>query len=436
MSANKPASPLYSRVWQLAWPLILSNASIPLLGLVDNAILAHLSDSIYLAAVAVGTSLLAFISMSFAFLRMGTTALSAELEQGDRQQILVLQYGLSLAIILALVILLCSPLVIMLGLEFFQLQGQVGELAQSYIQIRLYSLPAVFMLYVLSGWFIGQQNSKVPVIILLSTNGLNITLDYLLVLQLGMASDGAAYASVCAEYTSLILALFLAYRHLAAANIKRLLFHWQKHWLNKMISINKDLFLRTLLLLSAFAVMTRQGNLISQDVVAANALLMQVILFASFALDGFAFACEAIAGQAKRQKNTLLLNNLIKIAFIYSAIFSALYAIFLLLMQTQLITLLSSIHGIQALLHQYWFWVVLIPILAMPSYIWDGVFIGCQKIKAMRNTMLISVALVFLPLIFIIAEKNNHLLWLAFAALSLSRSVSLGLVYFYKKQAL
>lgn len=168
------------------------------------------------------------------------------------------------------------------------------------------------------------------------------------------------------------------------------------------------------------------------EYVAANALLMQIVLFASFALDGFAFASEAIAGQAKRQQKPELLQQLLKVAFSYSCVFAVLYTLVLLLADTLIISKLSSIDSIQLLLQQYWQWVVLIPLLAMPSYIWDGVFIGCQKIQTMRNSMFVSVILVFLPLVYL--SQNNHGLWLAFAALSLSRSATLAWSYLRQRR--
>ncbi|WP_238946761.1 MATE family efflux transporter [Seongchinamella unica] len=422
------------KIWGIAWPALLSNISIPLLGLVDSAILGHLDTSKYLSAVAVGAALLSFLYWGFSFLRMGTTGLVARAEgAGDiLGSLLVLARSAVLAIGLsALVILFHQPL-IALGLALMSPAPELQNLAQSYAGIRIASAPAVLVTYTVVGWFIGRQNTRWPMLIVVVTNLANIGLDFLLVLGLGLNSDGAALATVIAEYLGCAIALLAVYTQLPDLGGLR----FKQHLMDvsaykQLLNSNRHLFVRTVCLLFSFAFFTAQGENYGSQVLAANTLIMQLLMLASYGMDGFAFAAEGMAGQRLGGGDLPAFRRAVGRCALWTMVSALVLSLAFALLQPRLISVLTDINSVRELMSQYYPWLILLPLLAAPSYLLDGVFIGAAETRYMMSTMLLSVGLVYLPLWYLFAGLGNHGLWLAFAAFNLARGLSL--FYWYRR---
>lgn len=417
-------------VWRLAWPMILSNASVPLLGLVDTAILGHLDSPRYLAAVAVGASALSFLYWGFGFLRMGTTGLTAQAAGGGADPTVVLARGATIALVLAALLVALRDMLPAAGLRLMAPPGEVRELAVGYCSIRLLSAPAALLNYVLIGWFIGRRNTRLPLLMLVSTNTLNIALDWLFIVEFGMRSEGAAAATVVADYTGFAIGATAAARKAAPAlralSPRRVLDPLQ---MAHMLRINGHLFLRTILLLFAFAFFTAQGARLGEIVVSANAILMNLLMLTAFALDGFALAAEALTGQAIGARRIDDFRNAVRACARWSiataagfmTLFAALYPV--------MGQLFSASPGVISAVERHYGWLVALPAITVWSYLLDGVFIGAMQTRAMRDTMLLSVGLVYLPVWYWTRGWGNDGLWFAFTLFSLARGLTLGWLY-------
>lgn len=430
----KPASPIHNKIWSLAWPMILSNLSVPLLGLVDAAILGHLDSPRYLAAVAVGGSLLSFLYWGFGFLRMGTTGLAAQAFGAKRHEHngLIIFQAMVLGGVIGLLLVLLSPILIKLGLFLIAPPPEAYDLALSYSSIRLFSAPAVLINFAIIGWLIGQQKTRWPMLIAISTNCLNILLDFLLIMGLDMGSNGAALATLIAEYAGCGLALWVLNKELRLipgslnpAALKRLSDY------KALLLINRHLFVRTILLLTSFAFFTAQGAQQGEAVLAANSLLMQLLMLTAFGLDGIAHATEALVGDSIGQRNQDLFLATCKACWQWSALIAIAYSFSFWLLEDILIGLLTSLPTVAEQAHNHYPWLAILPLIAVWSYLLDGIFIGATQGRAMQTSMLISVVLVYFPLWYVLQPLGNHGLWLAFCGLNATRAVTLGF-YFHK----
>lgn len=424
----------HRETWRLAWPMILTNISVPLLGVVDTAILGHLNSPLYLGAVAVGTSIITFIFWAFGFLRMGTTSLVARAygrNDATGSATLLLQSAV-LALLLALLLLLAQGLFIPLALNLIGASNAVASLAESYCQIRIYSAPATLMTFALIGWFIGQQNTRAPLVIVVSQNILNIALDFIFIVGLEMNSDGAAIATVVSEYGGFVLAIALAWKSIKPVFrcIKpKKLYHYH-HYL-ELLNINRHLFIRTASLLFTFAFFTAQGARQGDTTLAANALLFQLLLLISYGLDGFAHAAEAMVGKAIGAKSQRDFMATCRSTSIWALITALLFSGFFFILQGQLLAFFTNMKDVIAIAENYYLCIIILPIIGVWGYQLDGIFIGAGKTRAMQYTMLLSVFAVFIPIWWLLQDVGNWGLWLAFCAFMLSRGLLLGAVFSY-----
>jgi MATE family multidrug resistance protein len=378
----------------------VSNISIPLLGLVDAALLGHLDDPRHLAGVAVGSAILSFLYWGFSFLRMGTTGeVARAVGDGNAERAFVaLGRGAVLALVIALVLIVLQTPLIATGLALMAPAEAIADLAGNYGTLRLLSAPAVLLTYVAVGWFIGRQNTRWPMAILIATNVLNMGLDALLIIGFDMASRGAALATVLAEYAGLALA-FLGLRRaglprLSAASRSAIL---DLRQLRRALASHAELFLRTLTLLFAFAFFTAMGERLGASVVAANAIMMQFLLFSAFALDGFAYAAEGLAGEALGGGNAPRFHRVTRRCALWTAVAALLISLLILVGRPWLFPLLTSLPEVQAVMQAQGLWLVLLPLVSAPSYLLDGVFVGAGATRAMMITMVFSAAAVYLP---------------------------------------
>jgi len=424
------------RILALAWPIILSNITVPLLGLVDTAVVGHLPDSRYLAAVTLGATLFSFLYWGFGFLRMGTTGLTSQAvgRENDGEVRNLLGQSLLLAAgIGALLILLSRPL-IALGLWLLDGSEVATALAAEYAQIRILSAPAVLANYAILGWFLGQQNSRVTLAILVLTNGVNIVLDLVFVVGLGMTSDGVAWATVIADYTALAFGLWLVSRQLKLLEgrfLRERLLRLTAY--AELFSVNANLFVRTLGLLFAMAFFTSRGAAQGDTVLAANAVLLQFIMLTSYALDGFAHAAEAITGRAVGRRRWDEFGQAVRSAAGFSLLTAAAASLAFALGGEWLIALLTGLPEVRATAGDYLPWMVAMPLIAVWSYLLDGVFIGATAIREMRNSIFAGLA-AYLPAWWLLQAMlppalENHGLWLAFLLFAVVRSAVLGAYY-------
>ena len=420
-------------IWMIAWPAILSNISIPILGLVDAAMLGHLPDTRYLAAVALGGAILSFLYWGFSFLRMGTTGHVARARgAGDHAlAFLVLARSAVLGLGIALGVVLLGPAWTILGLSIMQPAESLSVHAASYIDIRLLSAPAVLVTYAIVGWFIGCQNTRWPMAILLVTNGVNILLDGLFIIGLGLNSDGAAMATVGAEYCGLVLGIIAVKQAVPELpllrDIRRGLGDLRAYAV--LWRSNRNLLVRTLSLLACFAFFTAMGEKLGQDVVAANALMLQFLLFAAFALDGFAYAVEGLAGSRLGARDLQGFYSVVRRCALWSAASACAISMLIGLGQPLLLPLLSDIPSVREILADVHLWLVVLPLLAAPSYLLDGVFIGAAETRPLMTSMLFSALLIYLPAWYIAQPWGNQGLWLSFTLFNLARGLSLAWIF-------
>lgn len=416
-------------LFRQAWPILLSNCTIPLLGLVDTAVLGHLPDGRFLAAVALGAVVFSFLYWGFGFLRMGTTGLVAQAFGRNDQAAMgrLIMQALFLALILGLALQLLRPF-IPLMISWLDGSQDTSVLAANYVEIRLWSAPAVLMQYVVLGVALAIARSRVVLVLMVLANTINIILDLGFVLGLGMNSNGVALASLLAEWIAAIVGLFWLMR--ICAELKVLLKRPPLSFssMQTLIKVNADLFVRTLALLFALAFFTRQGATQGDATLAANAVLMQLIMLTSYMLDGFAQAVEGQFGAAfSRTKKEAL--EVFNAGVFLSFATGILLTLTLWLVGEQFINVLTDLAEIRALANTYlpWLWVI-VPV-SVACYLFDGVFIGATWTSAMRNSLLLSLA-GYLLAWWWLQDYLNHGLWAAFLIFNALRGISLGWVFY------
>ncbi|OHU96397.1 MATE family efflux transporter [Pseudoalteromonas byunsanensis] len=411
--------------------MILSNISVPLLGLVDTAVIGHLSSAHYLAGIALGASSIAVLFWLASFLRMSTTGVIAQaLGCKDTNRLRMLfQSSVFLAVSFAITLILLQPLLLTAIAKLSGASEQVVNQAQLYFSIRIYSAPAALCNLVLLGFMLGMHYGKGPFYLVLFTNIVNIVLDILFVVVFEWGVAGAAWASLIADYSALGLALCLVRKLFIKHQIG---WHWKLPTMaetSQLLSLNRDIFIRSLLLQLCFSFMTFYGARLGEITLAANAVLLNFLMLVSFALDGIAYAAEAKVGHAKGEQNERILRLWVRISVFWGGIFALLYALFFATVGTQLIQLLTDIPEVVAHAQMYLPWLTLLPVVAMGCFIFDGVFVGLTRAKAMRNSMLFSAGLgFFLPFVLTMSWQN-HGLWFAMSCFMALRGATL--VYRY-----
>ena len=409
----------HRQLWQLAIPVMLSNISVPLLGLVDTAILGHLSDPSYLAAVAMGSSLFTFVFWSFAFLRMGTTAMVARHFESPIQLQGVLQSATVMALLIGLGLMLVSHPLIELMLWAVDAVENITPLSERYLAIRFYFAPVSLLNYVALGYLIGLGRTRDTLIILFSSNILNGVLNYLFVYWLHLNSEGVAYASNIAESFQLLAALLFIKPKL----FRKDSFHFVQTFYKEFLQLNGHLFIRTFFLLFTFAFFMSKGAQHSAALLSANAILINLLMFISNALDGFAIASESLVGQSLAKKNIKKVLDVITVSGFWSAVFAFIFSFVLWIGNDAILSLLTSQNDVLAILDILHYWLIFLPIAGFACYWLDGIYIGLAQAKTMRNSVLFSVFILFLPIQFIFNAWEFHGLWLAFFAFLLGRAI-------------
>ncbi|MGB2058883.1 MAG: MATE family efflux transporter [Alcanivorax sp.] len=413
------------RIWMLAWPLLLSNLTAPLLGLVDTAVVGHLDHPRYLAAVALGGNVFMFLYFSFNFLRMGTTGFASQARGGEKDTRVVLLRALLLSTVLGLGLIALSPLLRESGLWLLGGSDEVQELAGDYINIRILGAPAALANFALIGFAIGTHDTRVPLKMTVLMHSTNALLDVLLVQVWHLDVRGVAIASATAEYVGLAGGLFWLRAALRPpARQERL---WQPAAMLALMAVNRDIFLRSLALLSTFFFFTAQGARLGDAVLAANAVLITFLLLLSNLLDGFANAAEALVGDAHGRHDRQALRQAIGATGRWTVACAALGLIAFSLGGVPLIHLLTDLPGIRDTAITYLPWMLLLPLTASAGFWLDGIFVGATWGAAMRNTMLLAVG-IFFVLWALTLGWENHGLWLAMNGFMAGRGIVMGWV--------
>ncbi len=426
------------RILDLAIPNIISNITIPLLGIVDIILMGHLESDSYIGAIALGSVIFNFIYWGFGYLRMGTSGFTAQ-ARGRRdlpETVNVLSRALFIALIGGLSLILLQKPLEWLSFLFLDGEAEVKNLAVNYFRIRIWAAPAALLQFAFVGWFIGMQNAKIPMIIAIVTNAVNILFNLLFVLVWDFGSDGVAYGTVIAQYSGLVVALLAFNKY-----FRRLLKYWNRkaalriQKIKEFMLVNTDIFIRTMCLVLVFSFFTAKsatsdvqgsGN---ETILAVNSLLMQFFMFFSFLIDGFANASEALIGRFIGARDKKSLRIAIKLLFKWGFAISLLFTLIYLFASKAILGLLTDIEDVRANAEPYLFWVILIPVISFPAFLWDGIYIGATAGKAMRNSMIIATAFVFFPVYLLLdAPMGNHGLWLAFILFLAARGVSMTIL--------
>lgn len=421
------------RVFKIAWPIVLSNATVPLLGLADTAVIGNLGNAALIGAIAVGAMIFSFLYWGFGFLRMGTTGLIAQ-ALGSRDEAEVratLMRALLFGGVTGLVLVVLQYPIMLGALAAVGGSSEVEANAQAYFQIRIWGAPATLATYALLGFFIGLQNSRAALVLQLVLNGLNIALDVLFVMGLGMGVEGVALGTLIAEVIAAGFGLWMALRilreRLPASPLRPL--DWprilDRAAVKKTVSVNFDIMIRTLCLIFAFAWFTNQGAKSGDVLLAANAILMQFVSFAAFFLDGFAFSAESLVGEAVGAKNRARLKQAVWFSTELAVATAISFSILFLVFGGLIIDTLTSAQDVRAASRTFLYWAAASPLLAIWCYQLDGIFIGATRTRDMRNAMMVSLAIYLTAFYLLEGVFGNHGLWAALMVFFIARTVTL-----------
>ncbi|MDX1541351.1 MAG: MATE family efflux transporter, partial [Geminicoccaceae bacterium] len=378
----------------MAWPLILSNATVPLLGLTDTTVVGHLPAPHHLSAVAAGSTAFNVVHFAFVFLRMGTTGLVAQaFGTGDGQAVRdLLARGIALALMLGLLLLLAGPLLILVASLLFGTSPELDSELRTYLQIRFFGIPASFTSLVVLGWLLGLQDARSPMVMMVLTNGLNIALDVLFVVGFGMAASGVALATVLAEHAGLAIGILLVRRRLrriegAPTPIRRLL---RQGGFGRMIRVNRDIFIRSLALQAGFLSFAAIGARLGDVTLAANAILLNLQTLAAFGLDGFAHAAEAMVGRQVGARDRAGIRAAVRANAELALVLALALALGFALAGELLIHAMTTIETVRAGAGRHLPWMIASPLVSIWAFLFDGVFIGATRTAVMRDGMILA----------------------------------------------
>lgn len=415
-------------IWQLAAPMILSNLSIPLLGMVDMAVVGQSDKAYYLGAVGVAALIFDLLYAALGFLRMSTTGLVAQ-SYGKKDNSLVrtiLGQALILAGIISIILLIFQTAVAKFAFLLVTATPLVAKYAWIYFSIRIWSAPATLGNIVLRGWFLGLHQPRVPLYQVLLISVIGISLDFFFVFGLGLGVKGVALATVIAQFSGLVFGLYLASRYLREHPgqwLKSDIFCWSR--IRRFLKLNQDIFIRTLCLIFVFSFFTHEGAKQGAVILAVNTILLNFQHLLSFGLDGFANATEVLVGRAVGLKNRVAFDRAIKNAGLWSIAVAVIYSLIFAIFGQGITRLITDSEMVRLATYVFLPWMIVSPIVSVWSFLLDGIFIGATRSTEMRNTMLASVVLFFLPAWYFSQSLENHGLWLALMVFLAARAVTM-----------
>jgi len=425
------------QIFLLSIPVFFSNIAIPLVGMVDTGLMGNLGETKYLAATSVATSVMTMIIWSFGFLRMGTVGIVAQaFGRSDYREIVkTLLRNFVIALVVAFIILIFTPLIKSLINHFFSTSNDTEVLINTYLNVRVFSVPAELVIYILIGFYLGIQKTKISSLLIIIMSILNIVFSSLLVLSFDLNVFGVALGTLIASYLTVTIFLIFTYNYIikkfkVIPKFDNLIIRSK---LLKLFNINLDIFIRTLFLTFSFLWITYLGSKIGEDYLAVNTILLQFIILAAFFLDAYAFSTEGVVGFAIGRRNEksflTVVKNSIQLSFITAVIISLFYLIFF----KEIINIITDIEILRFISFQHILWVIIIPPVACFCYQLDGIFIGASQTKEIRNAMIVSVLGYIGVSILLTRYLGNHGIWFSLLLFMIFRAATLQ---FYFKNIL
>ena len=416
-------------ILQIALPSIVSNITVPLLGLIDVTIVGHLGAASYIGAIAVGGMLFNIIYWIFGFLRMGTSGMTAQAygQQDDAEMMRLLTRSSGVGLFIALVLILLQYPIEQIAFTFIETIPEVQRLASTYFRICIWGAPAVLGLYSFSGWFIGMQNSRYPMFIAITQNIVNILVSLVLVYGFEMKIEGVAIGTLVAQYAGFFMAVSL-WLH----RYKAIRYHaeWRslmdKQAMYRFFQVNRDIFLRTLCLVAVTVFFTSAGAAQGEVILAVNTLLMQLFTLFSYIMDGFAYAGEALAGKHIGANNRIGLQQMVRQLFVWGIGLSLAFTLMYGIGGEGFLKLLTNEETVITASSTYFYWVLAIPLAGFAAFLYDGIFIGATATHLMLRAMAVASAAFFLIYFGCKEAMGNHALWLAFISYLALRGIMQG----------
>jgi MATE family multidrug resistance protein len=421
----------HKRVLGVAIPIVLANATIPILGAVDTAVVGQLGLAVPIGAVGIGAIIITAIYWLFGFLRMGTTGLTAQaIGSGDKPETsALLVRGVIIGLVAGLVLIIAQVPIFLGALQLSPASMEVEDLAQKYLQIRVYSAPAAIALFGITGWLIAKEKTRAVLLLQLVLNGINITLDLVFVLKLGWGVEGVAIATLIAEWSGLIFGLWLAREGFNNGYWRNWIQIFNRARLLQMAKVNGDIMIRSILLEISFVSFLFLGSSFDDATLAANQVLIQFLNITAYALDGFAFAAEALVGQALGAKNRPLFRRAVVMTSQWGLGSVILMALAFFVFGNSIINIMTTAEDVRAVSYEYLPWMVIAPLAGVAAWMLDGIFIGATRTADMRNMMFISFCIYLIALAFLLPSYGNHGLWASLIIFSIARGVTLGFKY-------
>ena len=422
---------LHQKIIVIAIPMILSNVTTPLMGLVDTAVLGHMQDTYFLAGASVAALIITQLYWLCGFLRMTSTGLSAQAKGSEDPNKLSqsLFQGVLIGFLLGSFLLLVQDGILALGLYFASATPVIEDVISEYFFTRIWGAPAAIVNLALVGWLIGQQKAKQVLLIQVFANLLNLVLNLWFVFGLGLEVFGVALASVVAEYFITIVSLIAALKIIGKTVIQKKWF--SVAYLQPLLSLNGNTFFRNLILQACIAFLIFKGVGFGSTSAAINAILMQFFTLIALGLDGVAYAAEALVGEQKGKRNTKGIIYVTLHGLVWSTVVAVVYSLIFLVWGTEIISMITDQPTLQIEMKSYLIFVYCLPIIAHWCFFFDGVFVGLTRAKAMRNSMLFCGLAVYFPAFWVFLSYENMGLWMAMLLFLLFRGISLGGYFIY-----
>lgn len=407
-------------ILRIAVPSIISNVTVPLLGLIDVAIVGHLGNAAYIGAIAVGGMIFNVIYWVFGFLRMGTSGMTSQALGAERMSdaMSMLIRSLTVGFAVACMLMLLQWPILRAAMLLMSPTDEVSALASTYFKICIWGAPAMLGMFALNGWFIGMQNSRMPMITAILQNVINICASVLLVIVFGMKVEGVAAGTLIAQWAGFLIALGLLacrYRRFILKNM-RCQGLWDSSAMSRFFSVNRDIFLRTMCLVAVMLFFTSAGARQGDVILAVNTLLMQMYMLFSYIMDGFAYAGEALCGKAFGAGNGKTLRQTVRRLFVWGFRMTVLFTLFYGFAGDAFLSLLTDEAAVITAATDYFPWAVAMPVMGVAAFIWDGVFIGCTLSRRMLISMFVAAAAFFIVYYTLRPTLANHALWFAFVS--------------------
>lgn len=407
----------HNPILRIAVPAIVSNITVPLLGLVDVALVGHLGAASYIGAIAVGGMIFSMIYWIFGFLRMGTSGMTSQAfgKQDKEEMHRMLWRALLTGLSLGLLMIAGQHLIAKLAFQLIHPSTEVAALALSYFRILIWGAPATLMLYGFTGWFIGLHNARFPMYIAIVQNLINIAVSLLLVYGFNYKVEGVAVGTLSAQYAGLLLAVVLWRQKYLQTTIK---FDFSKiverAAMRKFFGVNRDIFLRTLCLVAVTLYFTSAGAAQGDTILAVNTLLMQLFTLFSYFMDGFAYAGEALTGSHIGADNPRALRQTVNALFRWGVAIATAFIVIYALGETSFLQMLTNNETVIAAAHEYALWALAIPLVGFAAFLWDGVFVGATATRGMLLSMVVAALSFFICYFALRSVWGNHALWLSF----------------------